>query len=284
MLPAADARGADSPTAARARCTCIRPRRWPRTRPGRSTRFGLHKQIRPAIYDGDTPRAERAAIRKRSNLVLTNPDMLHVGILPNHAAWDELLVEPRVRRRRRGARLPRRVRLARRQRAAAAAPRSPRSTGPTPRFLLASATIANPLELAERLTGLDDFNLIDGDGAPKAERRVAIWNPPLLDESLGLRGSALAEAAELFAELIAAGARTICFMKSRKGVELILRHARDRLDDELAERIAPYRAGYTPAQRQDIQRRLTEATCSASSRPTRSSSGSTSASSTPRSA
>ena len=84
-----------------------------------------------------------------------------------------------------------------------------------------------------------------------------MWNPPLLDEALGVRGSALYEAAEVFSELITAGARTICFMKSRKGVELILRHARDRLDAELAERIAPYRAGYTPAQRQDIQRRLT---------------------------
>jgi DEAD/DEAH box helicase domain-containing protein len=83
-----------------------------------------------------------------------------------------------------------------------------------------------------------------------------MWNPPLLDEKLGLRGSALYEAAEVFSELISAGARTICFMKSRKGVELILRHATDRLEPELAERIAPYRAGYTPAQRQDIQRRL----------------------------
>jgi DEAD/DEAH box helicase domain-containing protein len=83
-----------------------------------------------------------------------------------------------------------------------------------------------------------------------------MWNPPLLDEKLGLRGSALYEAAEVFAELIASGARTICFMKSRKGVELILRHATDRLEPELADRIAPYRAGYTPAQRQEIQRRL----------------------------
>ena len=85
-----------------------------------------------------------------------------------------------------------------------------------------------------------------------------MWNPPLLDEDLGIRASALYEAAEVFSELIAAGARTICFMKSRKGVELILRHAADRLDAELADRIAPYRAGYTPAQRQEIQRRLTE--------------------------
>src|SRR5205085_3870552 len=112
--------------------------------------------------------------------------------------------------------------------------------GTRPRFLLASATIANPIELAERLTGLEGFRLIDNDGSPRAERRVAMWNPPLLDEQLGLRASALYEAAEVFSGLIEGGSRTICFMKSRKGVELILRHARDRLDRELAERIAPY--------------------------------------------
>jgi DEAD/DEAH box helicase domain-containing protein len=218
--------------------------------------FGLTKAIRPAIYDGDTPRPERAAIRKRSNLVLTNPDMLHVGILPNHPAWDELLAnlafvvidEAHVYRGVFGSHV---ANVLRRLRRVAAI------HGSAPRFLLASATIANPVELAERLTGLDDFNLVDRDAAPAAARRIAMWNPPLLDEALGLRGSPLSEAAELFSELISAGARTICFMKSRKGVELILRYAVDRLDGELAERIAPYRGGYTPAQRQDIQRRLT---------------------------
>jgi DEAD/DEAH box helicase domain-containing protein len=83
-----------------------------------------------------------------------------------------------------------------------------------------------------------------------------MWNPPLLDEALGVRGSALYEAAEVFTELIKAGARTICFMKSRKAVELIIRHASDRLGLELKERISPYRAGYTPAQRREIERRL----------------------------
>jgi DEAD/DEAH box helicase domain-containing protein len=217
--------------------------------------FGMHKQIRPAIYDGDTPRAERAAIRKRSNLVLTNPDMLHVGILPHHQAWGDLLSnlafvvvdEAHVYRGVFGSHVGN---VLRRLRRAAAI------HGTQPRFVLASATIANPLELAERLTGLEGFNVIDRDTAPKAARRVAMWNPPLLDEKLGLRASALYEAAEVFSELIAAGARTICFMKSRKGVELILRHATDRLEPQLAERIAPYRAGYTPAQRQEIQRRL----------------------------
>src|SRR6201999_4656744 len=128
--------------------------------------------------------------------------------------------------------------------------------GTEPRFLLASATIANPVDLAETLTGVAPFNLVSQDAAPRAERRVAMWNPPLLDEQLGVRASALYEAAEVFSELITAGARTICFMKSRKGVELILRPARDRLDAETRELIAPYRGGYTPQQRQDIQRRL----------------------------
>jgi DEAD/DEAH box helicase domain-containing protein len=219
-------------------------------------RFGLHKAIRPAIYDGDTPRAERSAIRKRSNLIITNPDMLHIGILPHHAAWGDFFAnlafvvvdEAHVYRGVFGSHV---ANVLRRLRRAAAI------HGTEPRFLLASATIANPVELAERLTGLSDFNVVDQDTAPKATRRVAIWNPPLLDEQLGVRASALYEAAEVFSELISSGARTICFMKSRKGVELILRHAVDRLEPELAERIAPYRAGYTPAQRHEIERRLT---------------------------
>ncbi|MFZ0040774.1 MAG: DEAD/DEAH box helicase, partial [Solirubrobacteraceae bacterium] len=219
-------------------------------------RFGLHKAIRPAIYDGDTPRAQRSAIRKRSNLIITNPDMLHVGILPHHAAWGDLFAnlafvvvdEAHVYRGVFGSHV---ANVLRRLRRAAAI------HGTEPRFLLTSATIANPVQLAEGLTGLAPFNLVEHDAAPRAERRVAMWNPPLLDEQLGVRASALYEAAEVFSELVSSGARTICFMKSRKGVELILRHAVDRLPDELAERVAPYRAGYTPAQRQDIQRRLT---------------------------
>ncbi len=219
-------------------------------------RFGLHKAIRPAIYDGDTPRAQRSAIRKRANLIITNPDMLHVGILPHHAAWGDLFAnlafvvvdEAHVYRGVFGSHV---ANVLRRLRRAAAI------HGTEPRFLLASATIANPVALAEGLTGLDNFNLVDHDTAPRAQRRVAIWNPPLLDEQLGVRASALYEAAEVFSELVSGGARTICFMKSRKGVELILRHAVDRLPAELAERVAPYRAGYTPAQRHDIQHRLT---------------------------
>jgi len=220
-------------------------------------RFAMPRLVRPAIYDGDTPRAERAAIRKKSNLILTNPDMLHVGILPHHTAWADLfanlafvvLDEAHVYRGVFGSHVANVLRRLR---------RIAEIHGTQPHFLLTSATIANPGELAERLTGLPDFNLITEDSAPRASRHVAMWNPPLLDDELGTRGSALYEAAEVFSELVSAGARTICFMKSRKGVELILRHAMDRLEPELGERIAPYRAGYTPAQRHEIERRLTE--------------------------
>ncbi|MDQ6777560.1 MAG: DEAD/DEAH box helicase [Actinomycetota bacterium] len=142
--------------------------------------FGMGAAIRPAIYDGDTPREERAQVRKRSNLVLTNPDMLHVGILPHHAAWGDLFAnlafvvidEAHVYRGVFGSHVGN---VLRRLRRAAAI------HGTEPRFLLASATIANPVELAERLTGLEGFNLIDRDTAPSASRRIAIWNPPLLD-------------------------------------------------------------------------------------------------------
>jgi DEAD/DEAH box helicase domain-containing protein len=217
--------------------------------------FGLHKTVKPAIYDGDTPRKERSAIRKRSNLILTNPDMLHVGILPNHPAWADMLAnlafvvvdEAHVYRGVFGSHVGNVLRRLR---------RLANIYGSEPRFLLASATIANPVELATRLTGHADVALIDDDAAPRAARHAAMWNPPLLDEQLGVRASPLADAGELFAELIKSGARTICFMKSRKGVELILRHAAQRLDRELADRIAPYRGGYTPEQRRELEHRL----------------------------
>jgi DEAD/DEAH box helicase domain-containing protein len=218
------------------------------------------ERLRPAIYDGDTPQAERAAIRRKANVVLTNPDMLHVGILPNHRAWGDFLAnlavvvidEAHVYRGVFGSHMGNVLRRLRRIAAA---------YGTQPRLLLASATIANPLELAQRLTGLEDIRLIDRDGAPAAERRIAMWNPPMLDEALGARASALSEAADLLADLVAAGARTICFIKSRKAVELILRHAAARLRSgdrpDLADRIAPYRAGYTPQQRRELEARLT---------------------------
>ena len=216
--------------------------------------------LRHAIYDGDTPREERRAIRNRSNLILTNPDMLHVGVLPNHDSWGDVLAnlefvvvdEAHVYRGVFGSHVANVLRRLR---------RLARAYGSDPRFVLTSATIANPGELAERLTGLD-VQLVAEDGAPHAERRVTMWNPPLVDERAGIRASALSEAAGLLASLVEEEVRTICFLKSRRGVELIQKFARLRLEDagrgDLAERIAPYRAGYTPAQRREIERRLAE--------------------------
>ena len=217
--------------------------------------------IRPAIYDGDTPRGERSAIRKRANIVLTNPDMLHVGILPNHPAWGDVLSnlavvvvdEAHVYRGVFGSHVANVLRRLRRLAGV---------YGTAPRFLLASATVANPGELAAALSGLDDFAVVERDGSPQAERRIAMWNPPLLDEALGVRGSPLREATDLLVGLVRRGARTICFMKSRKAVEVIAletaRALREEGEPELADRVAPYRAGYTPAQRRELERRLVE--------------------------
>jgi len=217
--------------------------------------------VRPAIYDGDTPREQRAAIRRKSNLILTNPDMLHVGILPHHQAWANVFAnlavvvvdEAHVYRGVFGSHVGNVLRRLR---------RIAELYGCTPRFLMASATIANPVDLAERLSGLEDWTLVDRDGSPAAPRTVAMWNPPLTDEALGVRRSVLGEAADVVAELVASGARTIAFMKSRRAVELLARFVQNALEEaghgDLAPRVAAYRAGYTPAQRRELERKLVE--------------------------
>jgi DEAD/DEAH box helicase domain-containing protein len=214
--------------------------------------------LRHAIYDGDTPRDDRPQIRRRSNLVLTNPDMLHVGVLPHHKGWADFLSnldwvvvdEAHTYRGVFGSHVGNVLRRLR---------RVARLYGATPSFILASATIANPGELAEGLTGVS-CQVLDDDGAPRAERRIAMWNPPLIDERVGIRRSPLPEAADLLAALVSQGVRTICFMRSRRGIELIQRSVRDRLEEmgraDLAHRIAPYRAGYTPQQRREIEAAL----------------------------
>jgi DEAD/DEAH box helicase domain-containing protein len=216
--------------------------------------------LRYAIYDGDTPKGERPAIRKNTDLVLTNPDMLHLGILPHHGAWGTffsrldwvVIDEAHTYRGVFGSNVANVIRRLRRLAAA---------YGSSPRFLLASATIANPVELAERLVG-DEFTLVSEDGAPRSPREVVVWNPPLIDPGTGTRRSPLAEAADLLADLACHGIRTICFLKSRRGIELIRKFTAERLEakgrGELADRIAPYRAGYTPAQRREIEADLVE--------------------------
>jgi DEAD/DEAH box helicase domain-containing protein len=213
-------------------------------------------RLRAAIYDGDTEPERRWQIRKWANLILTNPDMLHVGVLPHHDRWGDVLQnlryvivdEAHVYRGVFGSHVGNVLRRLR---------RAAGIYGADPQFLLASATIANPAQLARGLLGLD-VTVIDDDAAPSAARTVAFWNPPLLDEELGLRASAIGEGGRLLAGLVSQGLRTICFAKSRKAAELIHRFACERVGPETAERLSPYRAGYTPSQRRDIERRLVE--------------------------
>jgi DEAD/DEAH box helicase domain-containing protein len=212
--------------------------------------------IRAAIYDGDTPLDRRWQIRKWANVILTNPDMLHIGVLPHHDRWADVLHnlryvvvdEAHVYRGVFGSHVGNVLRRLR---------RLARVYGAEPQLLLATATIANPGELTRSLAGVDAA-VVDEDAAPRAERTVLLWNPELLDAELGLRASALGEAARLLAALVSRGLRTICFAKSRKAAELIHKFARDRVEPELAARLAPYRAGYTPAQRRELERRLVD--------------------------
>jgi len=214
------------------------------------------KGLRPAIYDGDTPPEQRWQIRKWSNLILTNPDLLHVGLLPHHDRWGDVLSnlrfvvvdEAHVYRGVFGSHVANVLRRLR---------RLARIYDADPRFLLATATIANAGALALALTG-EPATLVESDTSPRAEREVAIWNPPLLDAGLGLRASALGDAARLLSQLASRDLRTICFAKSRKAAELIHRFTVERVDGETARRLAPYRAGYTAEQRREIERRLVD--------------------------
>ena len=212
--------------------------------------------LRPAIYDGDTEPERRTQIRRTANLILTNPDMLHVGILPHHDRWGDALHnlryvivdEAHVYRGVFGSHVGNVLRRLR---------RLARAYGSEPCFLLASATIANPGELALALTGRP-ATVVDVDTSAQARRDVVLWNPALLDPELGVRASALSEASLLMAGLVSRGLRTICFTKSRKAAELIHRFTSDRVDTATAARLTPYRAGYTPAQRREVERRLME--------------------------
>jgi DEAD/DEAH box helicase domain-containing protein len=209
-------------------------------------------RLRAAIYDGDTESERRWQIRRWANLVLTNPDMLHVGVLPHHDRWGDVLSnlryvivdEAHVYRGVFGSHVANVLRRLR---------RLARIYGAEPQFLLASATIANPGELVERLLGIR-ATVVGDDGAPRAGRTIVLWNPPLTDEELGLRASPLGEGSRVLGELVSRDLRTLLFAKSRKAAELIHRFTADRLGD--ASRLSPYRAGYTPAQRREIEQRL----------------------------
>ncbi len=212
--------------------------------------------IKAAVYDGDTPRAERPLIRRTANLVLSNPDMLHASVMPDHARWADFLLrlrlvvvdEAHVARGVFGSHVAMVLRRLRRLVA--------RYRG-DPRFVLASATIGNPAGLAERLIGLP-FEAVTKDDSPSGEKLFCLWNPPLLDEESGARKGAVSESAGLVSRLVGAGARTIAFARSRRAAELLADIARRDLGGDVGRRVKTYRAGYLPEDRRRIERALAE--------------------------
>jgi len=218
---------------------------------------GLFRAEEFATFDGDTPHHERAEIRKRARIILTNPDMLHVGILPNHGSWSGLLRhlvyvvidEAHIYRGVFGSHVAGVLRRLR---------RLCRHYGAEPRFFCCSATIANPGEHAERLTGLP-FIVVNNDGSPHGGKEFVFWNPPIIDAAKSLRRSANSEATSLFTELVSRGIRSLTFARTRRLTELIYTYSRDHLastSPALAKRIKAYRAGYLPEVRRQIEQEL----------------------------
>jgi len=207
-----------------------------------------------ATFDGDTPQAERQKIKRLARVVLTNPDMLHLGILPNHQSWSRLfrnlryvvIDEAHIYRGIFGSHVANVMRRLRRICALYNA---------KPQFICSSATIANPQEHAEKLVGLP-FQAIVEDGSPHGEKYFAFWNPPTIDEAKSTRRSPNSEAAFLFSQLVENNIRSLVFARTRKLTELIYIYAREQLSPSLACLISPYRAGYLPEERRQIEHRF----------------------------
>jgi DEAD/DEAH box helicase domain-containing protein len=233
-----------------------------------------------ATYDGDTPQGARSRVRRTARVLLTNPDMLHAGILPNHPLWAEFFrhltyvvideahtyrgvfgsqVACVLRRLRRVCALYQGQRISESANQRVGHQPSAMSHRPSaPVFIATSATIANPAEHFELLTGLP-ATVVSDDGSPHGPRTFALWNPPFVDRTKTARRSANSEANDLFTALVRQQVRTIAFTRARVVAELLLRYAREGLrktQPELADRIAAYRAGYLPEERRRIEREL----------------------------
>ncbi len=214
-----------------------------------------------AAYDGDTPAEARPAIRRDARIVVSNPDMLHTGILPHHTLWAEffshlqfvVIDEMHAYRGVFGSHVANVLRRLK---------RVARFYGADPQFILTSATIANPAELAENLIE-EPITLVEDDGAGKGEKHFVIYNPPVVDRALGIRRSVLLESVRLAKELLAQDVQTIIFARARQTVEVITRYLaaaplpRDDLEGKRNEgEVRAYRGGYLPSERREIERGL----------------------------
>ncbi|MDO8615444.1 MAG: DEAD/DEAH box helicase [Dehalococcoidia bacterium] len=213
----------------------------------------LGADVRTYTYDGDTPADARRAVRAAGHIVITNPDMLHTGILPHHTKWMRLFENLRYvvideLHQYRGVFGSHVANVIRRLR------RVCRFYGSDPVFVCCSATIANPGELAERLIGAP-VQVIDRNGAPRGERIVAVYNPPVVNRELGIRRSALKSAHAIAALLAASDVQTIVFAPSRTAVELLVRRLRDSIPAKVGgpQPVEGYRGGYLPKERRAIE-------------------------------
>ena len=217
-------------------------------------KHGLPIDLRVDTYDGDTPPGRRTAIREGGHVVMTNPDMLHSGLLPHHTRWRRLfsslefvvIDELHTYRGLFGSQVANVIRRLKRICA---------FYGSSPTFICASATIANPLELAKRLLEEDNVTLVDRSGAPRGERRLIFYNPPLVNREMGVRRSSMLEARRIAAPWIRDGVQTIVFCRSRLQVEVMLSYLRQELAPRLDahQRVRGYRAGYLPLHRREIE-------------------------------
>src|SRR5216683_1377630 len=217
-------------------------------------KFGLPIDVRVDTYDGDTAPGRRTAIREAGHVVMTNPDMLHTGILPHHTRWRRLfsslefvvIDELHTYRGLFGSQVANVIRRLKRICA---------FYGSNPTFICASATIANPLELARRLLEEENIELIEDSGAPRGERRLIFYNPPLINREMGVRRSSMLEARRIAAPWIRSGVQTILFCRSRLQVEVMLSYLRQDLAPRLDvnKRVRGYRAGYLPLHRREIE-------------------------------
>lgn len=223
--------------------------------------------LTPAIYDGDTPQSARSAIRKNARIVLSNPDMLHTGILPHHTNWLDFISSLRFvvideTHTYRGVFGSHVANVIRRLKRVAA------FYGAKPQFILASATIGNPRELAERIIE-EPVHLIDNDGSARGPRHFIIYNPPITDPALGLRKSSLLEGVRLSQDLLNQNVQSVVFARSRRSVEIILRYLQENQSlttdyelpiTDIPSPIRGYRSGYLPTQRREIEKGLREGT------------------------
>jgi DEAD/DEAH box helicase domain-containing protein len=216
----------------------------------------MGSDIRAFTYDGDTPQDARRAIRERANVVLTNPDMLHAGILPHHTKWAKAFENLRYivideLHTYRGVFGSHFANILRRLR------RICDFYGSKPRFICCSATIANPQELAERLTA-EPFTLIDNNGAPSGEKYFVFYNPPVVNRQLGIRRSYLQESRRIAQEFLERGQQTLVFANNRLATEILVTYLKDAAEKMPmgAQAVRGYRGGYLPRERREIERLL----------------------------